>query len=257
MSNEFPLPEVPGLVRWGIPLIAVLVATLFVLGVRFAASRTGESERQVGALSVIALVAVSAWMVATGLLAQSGTLLRFDIKPPPMALLMLVIIGGGIAIGLSRVGALLARLPLWVLVLAQGFRFPLELVMHEAAGSAVMPQQMTYTGLNYDIVTGILALLFGALLYARRLPMALVWLWNVWGSLALAVIAVVALGTSPMLRLFGHGALNTWVLHFPYVWLPAVMVLAAILGHVVVFRRLAAERAPAIGERAPKAPRDC
>jgi hypothetical protein len=32
---------------------------------------------------------------------------------------------------------------------------------------------------------------------------------------------------------------NIWVTQAPWVWLPAVMVLAALLGHVLVFRRLA------------------
>ena len=32
--------------------------------------------------------------------------------------------------------------------------------------------------------------------------------------------------------------LNTWVLYFPYVWLPVVLVTAAIAGHVMVTRAL-------------------
>ncbi|WP_437619875.1 hypothetical protein [Sorangium sp. So ce1151] len=36
--------------------------------------------------------------------------------------------------------------------------------------------------------------------------------------------------------------MNTWVCCPPFVWLPAVMVMAALFGHVVVARRLRAER---------------
>jgi hypothetical protein len=32
---------------------------------------------------------------------------------------------------------------------------------------------------------------------------------------------------------------NTWVASFPYVWLPAILVTAALLGHIIIFRRLA------------------
>jgi hypothetical protein len=35
---------------------------------------------------------------------------------------------------------------------------------------------------------------------------------------------------------------NTLVLHFPYVWLPAPLVMAALLGHLVLFRKIWAER---------------
>jgi hypothetical protein len=34
---------------------------------------------------------------------------------------------------------------------------------------------------------------------------------------------------------------NVWVTRPPFVWLPAVLVLAALLGHLVLFRRLANE----------------
>jgi hypothetical protein len=33
-----------------------------------------------------------------------------------------------------------------------------------------------------------------------------------------------------------------WVTYPPYVWLPAVMVLAALAGHLLIFRALARER---------------
>ena len=59
------------------------------------------------------------------------------------------------------------------------------------------------------------------------------------GLWCLAVIAVIAVTTSPMVRLFGDDPahLNTWVLFFPYVWLPAVLVAVALAGHVTVLTR--------------------
>jgi hypothetical protein len=50
----------------------------------------------------------------------------------------------------------------------------------------------------------------------------------------------------PRYRSFGGRAgvqptrdLNVWVMRPPFVWLPAVMVLAALAGHLLVFRALA------------------
>ena len=59
---------------------------------------------------------------------------------------------------------------------------------------------------------------------------------ELWGCWCLAVIAVVAVASSPMVRAFGDDPrhVNSWVLHFPYVWLPAVLVTVAIAGHIVV-----------------------
>ncbi|WP_437965362.1 hypothetical protein WMF04_37870 [Sorangium sp. So ce260] len=66
--------------------------------------------------------------------------------------------------------------------------------------------------------------------------------------MALMFAAVVAGGvavlSSPVIRAFGDdpGRVNTWVCYPPFVWLPAVMVMAAVFGHVTVARRLLAER---------------
>ena len=53
-------------------------------------------------------------------------------------------------------------------------------------------------------------------------------------------IAVIAVASSPMVRFFGDDPrhVNTWVLYFPYVWLPVVLVTVAIAGHVMVTRAL-------------------
>jgi hypothetical protein len=38
---------------------------------------------------------------------------------------------------------------------------------------------------------------------------------------------------------------NTWVLFFPYVWLPVVLVTIAVCAHVVITRRLVMRELPA------------
>jgi hypothetical protein len=52
-----------------------------------------------------------------------------------------------------------------------------------------------------------------------------------------------------MIRAFGDAPedVNSWVAHPPFVWLGAILVLAAIAGHVIVARRLLAEPAKAWG----------
>ena len=66
-------------------------------------------------------------------------------------------------------------------------------------------------------------------------------LWNLTGQILLFVVAGVALAASPIFRAFGDDQLNVWVTQFPYVWI-AVMVAAALFGHVVTMRKLLAER---------------
>ena len=43
-------------------------------------------------------------------------------------------------------------------------------------------------------------------------------------------------------RIFMNEPANTFVAYVPYVWLPAVLVQAALLGHLLIFRWLWAQR---------------
>jgi small-conductance mechanosensitive channel len=131
-------------------------------------------------------------------------------------------------------------LPLWALVGFQVFRFPLELVMHRAYVEGLMPVQMSYSGQNYDIVSGITAGALALWLGRGRVPRWVVAFWNILGFVLLVNIVTVAVVSTPLFRWFGNERLNTFVTYPLFVWLPAVLVVAALMGHILVWRRLSA-----------------
>jgi len=228
------------LVTWGFVGLPLLVAAGFVLACEWAGRRLGESgvARRRRAMRVSA--AVVGWLLVTALAAGSGVLRRFDATPPPFAGLVLAVVALGIAVPCSSLGTLLARgLPLWALVGSQVFRFPLELLMHRAYVEGVMPVQMSYSGWNYDILTGISAGLLGWRLARGRVPRVVVVAWNFVGVALLANIVTIAIVSTPVFRWFGDERLNTFVAYPPFVWLPAVLVTAALMGHILVWRKLA------------------
>lgn len=231
-------PAFDAVAAWGIGGLAVLMAAVAVAVVaRWHPARARH-----------AAVAVIVWMALTASASLSGRLARFDVAPPPMAILIVAVFALAFAIGLGSAGArLAAAVPMATLVGLQAFRLPLELVMHRAATLGIMPPEMSYSGYNLDIVTGAGALVLALLLRAGvAVPRLAIWIWNIWGLWCLAVIAVVAVASSPMVRAFGDDPrhVNTWVLFFPYVWLPAVLVTLAIAGHLVVARALLGARRP-------------
>jgi hypothetical protein len=231
-------PAFDAVAAWGIGGLAVLMAAVAV----------AVCARWSPARARFAAIAVIAWMALTAGAALSGRLSRFDLTPPPMAMLIIAVFALAFAIGLGSAGArLAAAVPMGTLVGLQAFRLPLELVMHRAATLGIMPPEMSYSGYNLDIVTGAGALVLALLLRAGvAVPRLAIWIWNIWGLWSLAVIAVVAVATSPMVRAFGDDPrhVNTWVLYFPYIWLPAVLVTFAMAGHLVVTRALLAARRP-------------
>jgi hypothetical protein len=232
----YPAPIFDAIAAYGIGLLALVMAAAVVWACGM--HRPGRARRMT--------IAIGAWMVLTAGLATKGVLSRADLTPPPMALLIAGVVALSVAIGVSPFGGRLAHdVPLTTLVALQMFRLPLELVMHRAATLGIMPNELSYTGYNLDIVTGTGAVvLFIALQVWPALPRAFVWAWNLWGLWCLMAIVVIAVTTAPMVRAFGDDPrhINTWVLFFPYVWLPAVLVPIAIAGHLVVTRALLAAR---------------
>lgn len=178
------------------------------------------------------------WLFATTAAANAGVLSDFTKQPPRM---FLVVFAGMVLTLTVALGALGRRavetLPLWGIVGLQSFRFPLELMLHRAYDEGVMPIQMSFSGRNFDIVSGVTALVVAFLLYRNRLPVWAIHAWNALGfGLLLNIVAIAILSFPTPFRAFHDAPANTWVTHAPFVWLPAVLVMTALLGHVLVLR---------------------
>jgi hypothetical protein len=238
MASSYADPAVAAFV-----VIPLVLALALVLGARLAWRRGGASRPAAARVGLVTGAAAAVWMAATWVAADSGVLREWERNPPPFALLVVSIVAVATGIAFSGFGRRLAQfLPLWIQVAVQGFRLPLELAMHAMAERGVMPELMSYSGRNFDILTGASAIVVAALVWAGRAGRTMVWLWNLAGLALLVNVVVVAILMTPRFRYFGDDQLNVWVTYPPFVWLPAVMVLAALAGHLVIFRALRVSR---------------
>jgi hypothetical protein len=204
-----------------------------------ATQRSGSSPGAAIRTGLTVGAGVVVWMTLTWVAANSGVLRNWDATPPPFALLILGVIVLALVLPFSAVGTRIAQhTPLWALVGIQAFRLPLELAMHALVARHIMPEQMSYSGRNLDIVTGATAIVVAALARAGYGGRPLIALWNVVGLLLLINVMTVAILSTPRIRLFGDDRVVTFVTYTPFVWLPAVMVLAALAGHILIFRAL-------------------
>jgi hypothetical protein len=187
--------------------------------------------------TVIAVCVVS--LVVPGVLASLGWLDRYE-PPPPALVMVLGIMAVTVALAFSSFGSrLVTDVPLSWLVGFQAFRAPLEWWLHRIYTEGIIPVQLTYEGRNFDIITGVTALVVAGLLASGVRSRAMVIGWNLLGFVLLFNIVIVSILSTPVpFRYFMNDPPNLVASTFPYVWLPTFLVQAALFGHLLVFRAI-------------------
>ncbi len=172
------------------------------------------------------------WMAAT------GTYVALGVPGESVAGLMgffAVSNLGAVVLALSPVGRWWATgLPLSALVAFQGFRLPLEIVLHWWVADGTIPATMTWSGSNLDVISGIVAIL--AAPWARHRSVA--WVVNIVGMVLLANVARVAVLSSPVPFGWNVSPPLTLAMHLPYAWIVPICVAGALCGHIVLTRAL-------------------
>jgi hypothetical protein len=227
-------------------VLTLVVALAGVLLVRRAAPR-GRARRW----TVGAALASTAWLGLHAAIASSG-LLEGDSVPPPVMLYLVPTLLTGVALAFSPVGRRLAALPIGFLVALQAFRLPLEWLLHALYEAGSLPVQMTWSGYNLDVLTGASAIGLGLLALRRPLPRSVAWGFNVVGSALLLTVMTIAVLSSPIpIRQFHEGPPVLLAYNAPFNWIVNVHVFTALVGHLVIFRALAAGRSTSGEESAP------
>lgn len=220
------------------------VSAMLALGLTSGLGRTPRAH-------VLGGGAVIAWLALTYTLADDGVFHDFDAAPPPLMRFMGASVVLAIVLVTSGLGRRLALgVPLFALIGMQVFRLPVELVLHRFYVEGVLPVQMTYLGRNFDVITALIALPVAYVAYrrgehdalARRLALG----FNVVGlGLLLNIVVIATISAPGPLRVFMNEPANVIVSRAPFIWLPSVLVMTALLGHLFTFRRLLALRAMA------------
>lgn len=214
-------------------LVVALVTAVSSLG----ASAVGRRLAGFGAGAALLV-----WLALTALLAASGALSDFSALPPRVT--PVVVFGNlaAVAIALSALGRRLAlETPLAWLIGFQVFRVGVELCLALLYHAGVIPVQMSFEGRNWDILVGLTALPVAWLASRGQLPRAWLLAWNICGlGLLLNIVVISVLSTPSLFRAFPQEPANTFIATAPYVWLPALLVPAALGGHLLVFRYLLA-----------------
>lgn len=208
-----------------------MILFAFVLSLNEVARNLGLRARRV---TTITTAVVGAALIAYVAVVRSMAILFNPM--PGLPILIGVTLLACLAFALSPVGRWLALgKSIEALVIFQAFRLPLELILHSWAQRGTIPATMTWTGQNFDIITGVLSLVMFK--YAGRSKPA-AWAFNLIGLGLLLNVIRVAVMSSPLPFAWDVQPKLMLAFYLPYSMIVPVCVGGALIGHVVLFRKL-------------------
>jgi hypothetical protein len=230
----FQPADATSLAAFVVIVIAVLAA--FVAGVH----RAHRGMPGGGGQTLKIAFAAAVWVGLLGWIVASRRMQQLPLNGLPFFFGSILVVS--VAVALSPLGSRLATgVQIAALVGFQAFRLPLELVLHSWAAQGTIPGTMTWTGQNWDIVSGIVCL--AAMPWANR-NRAVAWTANIIGSLLLLNVIRVALLSSPLPIGWGTQPPLLLALYFPYALIGPVCVGGALIGHIVLTRALLRRSVP-------------
>jgi hypothetical protein len=194
---------------------------------------------------------VTLWFLLIGILAHRGFFTNFAALPPHLllALLLPAIAFAIFSLTSKDLPNALRATPLYWLIAFQTFRIIVELILWRGFKLGAIPIQMTFDGRNFDILIGLTAPIAAWIIYRTR-SVALGIVWNVAGLASILNIATVAILSMPTpLRRFMNDPTNTLLAHFPFIYLPAILVPAGYIAHTLSIRQILQLRATSRTQR--------
>jgi hypothetical protein len=221
--------------------VSAITHTLFVLSTTYVVYRLYKALNR----SKTVLFILLAWAAISGALGFAGFYIDGYAIPPRLVFL----VGPGIVLALClfftpKGRALLDKANVTELTLLQAVRVPVEIVLFQLCAAKLVPTLMTFEGANFDILTGLTSLPVYYFVHRKKI-LSTKWLlvWNIAClCLLFTIITISILAAATPLQKIAFEQPNTGVALFPYVWLPGLIVPAALFGHLVSIRAIVVHR---------------
>ena len=233
--NSIPLP---GILTGILALVCLLVVFVFLSK---ALAKTRWDKPVQNRIFYTALSVVAAWLILVGVLAVQGFFAHFSTLPPRPVLLILLPLPVVLFIAFSgKFRTMVLALPEQWLIFFQSFRLFVELILWQAFLKGALPVQMSFEGRNWDIATGVLALLTGWIVMKRKRHFrTIAFVFNLIGIVLLLNVLTIALLSMPTpLRYFMNEPSVEKLARFPLIYLPSVLVVLAYSFHIFSLRQL-------------------
>lgn len=192
-------------------------------------------------MKIVRLVAIILflWILVISILAKFGVFTDFSL-PPKILMALLIPITSVLVLAFNkRFTAFLQTVPQTWLTYLQVFRVPVEIFLWMLLLDNTLPIQMTFEGKNFDILVGLTAPIMAFLYQKGKIGDKVMIVWNIMGlGLLFTIVAISIMSFPTPLRVFMNEPANTAVSYFPFILLPAFLVMVAYAFHVFSLRRL-------------------
>ncbi|MDZ4676828.1 MAG: hypothetical protein SGI74_04890 [Oligoflexia bacterium] len=222
-----------------IGLVIFLYLTL-IYGVYYGWSRQRFYSTSPKKVAAIVALGIALWLALTGVIAHLGLLSDFTAMPPRFMFVFLPALLVTLYFSFSDdVGRLVNEIPGRALIAIQSFRVIVEGILWLLFMNNALPEIMTFTGRNFDVVIALTAPTIAIFAFKGfEVNKRVVIIWNALGLLALANVITHGILSAPTpLRIFMSDPPNTMIVYYPFVWLPAFVVPCAIFFHLVSIRK--------------------
>lgn len=217
--------------------IAVILTTLFFL--YYALNSADKDSSNITASIVMTLVI--GWGFMVSILSFNDFFEDFESFPPrfifilipPFLTIILVLI-------LKKSRDFLIKMPITTLTYVHIVRVPVEIVLWWLALNHVVATDMTFEGMNYDIISGISAPFAAVFLVGLRSQSrigAIIWNFLALG-LVINIVTRAIMATPYFFDPEKFDFPNIAVFYFPYILLPAIVVPMVIFSHLVSLVKL-------------------
>ena len=132
------------------------------------------------------------------------------------------------------------RLPLATLTLLHVVRIPVEIVLYWLFVGRQVPEVMTFAGMNFDILSGLLApIVYFIAIRGGAIKKWIVIAYNLLGLTLLAtIVSIAVMSLQSPLQQMAFDQPNRAVLFFPYIWLPTIVVPIVLFAHLASLWKL-------------------
>jgi hypothetical protein len=186
-------------------------------------------------------VVLFSWLIFQAGLGLAGFYTITDTMPPRFLLLvlpplLLIIFLFNNARGVEFIDSLDIK----TLTILHTIRIPVEVVLYCLFVNRTVPELMTFSGRNWDVVSGVTAPFIFYLGFIRsRLGNKFLLFWNFICLMLLFNIVIIGILSAPFpFQQFAFDQPNKAVLYFPFNWLPGFVVPLVLFSHLAIIRQL-------------------